>query len=382
MTERVLFAGVFDEGPGYPRATSLRQGLQAAGCEVHECRRPGLGAAKQTLLRKPWRLPGVWWRQQRQRAELIAELQHEVARQQPRCVVVPYPGHAVVAAIRRAVAVPVVLDLFLSAYDTVVEDRRLVAPGSLLAAWLQHVDTAACRAADLVLLDTPANAAYVAALTGLPPTRFAWLPVHDPHAPVVAAPWPCAVAPLRLLFFGTGVPLHGLRTLLAAVLRTPGVHLALVGGTSDDRQHAAAMLGDRLELLPTFLPREALHEQIARCHLVAGVFGDSGKAQRVVPFKLVHALAAGRPVLTAATPAVEHWLDGSGVVFTAPADDVAALAAQLQALAQQPQRVQAAAAMARDCYLRHFGTEPLARRWRTLLDGLPAAAGAAREAVA
>lgn len=372
MNGDVLFCGAWDEGPGYPRTSSLRLGLQAAGLTVRECRRPGLGRDKQTLLRTPWRWPSTWAAQRRQRRHLLADLRTAMHELQPRCVVVPYPGHALVEAVRDTVDVPVVLDLFLSAYDTVVEDRELARPGSLLAWWLQRFDARACAAADLVLVDTPANAAYVQALTGLAPERLGWLPVHDPEAPAVALPW-CAGPEdlLRVLFFGTGVPLHGLGTLLDAVRRVPAVQLTLVGGTAADRARATAELGPRLRLEPEFVDRARLQELLAQSQLVAGVFGASGKAQRVVPFKLVHALAAGRPVLTASTPAVLGWLDGCGAVFTAPAGDAVKLAARMQELAEAPVRVAAAGAVARAAYDRHFGTERLAARWRELLARLP-----------
>jgi hypothetical protein len=38
MQGHVLFAGAWDDGPGYPRARSLRAGLEACGLEVRECR--------------------------------------------------------------------------------------------------------------------------------------------------------------------------------------------------------------------------------------------------------------------------------------------------------------------------------------------------------
>jgi glycosyltransferase involved in cell wall biosynthesis len=362
----VLFCGAYDEGPGYPRATSLRLGLEAAGHEVTSCQAPALGRDKQALLRAPWRWPAHWWRERRQQHELLAELRRQLAVRTPHCIVVPYPGHRLIAPIRAASPVTVVLDLFLSAYDTVVEDRAVVAPGSLLAAWLQQVDRAACAAADLVLLDTAENAAYVAELTGLPPERFAWLPVHDPQ-PVVAAPLPKGAAGrLHVLFFGTGVPLHGLATLLAAIERVDAIDLTLVGGTAADRA-SARRLGPRLRLEPEFVSRERLGELLAQSQLVAGVFGSGGKAQRVVPFKVVHALAAGRPVLTADTPAIAHWLDGSGAVFTTPAADAEALAAKLRELAANPAGIVAAAAAARPAYERHFGTAAQAARWRELL---------------
>lgn len=375
MNGDVLFCGAWDEGPGYPRTTSLRQGLLANGIEVRECRAAARGRDKQRLLRAPWRWPAAWLRARAANARLCRELRDEVARRRPRCVVVPYPGHGVVRAVKAATDVPVVLDLFLSAYDTVVEDRALVRPGSLAAWWLQHLDRAACAAADLVLLDTPANAAYVAELTGVPAERFAWLPVHDPHA-VSPAPW-SAGGPLRVLFFGTGVPLHGLDVLVDAVLRAPGVVLTIVGGTPAERARAERLLGERVRLEPRFVARERLHELLAASQLVAGVFGTSGKAQRVVPLKVVHALAAGRPVVTAETPASCQWLDGSGAVFFAPAGDADALGDTLRRLAAEPAVVERAAAAARTTYERHFGTQRLAQRWCEVLARLPERAAVA-----
>ncbi|MBL8755210.1 MAG: glycosyltransferase [Planctomycetes bacterium] len=369
MNGDVLFCGAWDEGPGYPRTVSLRQGLVANGVAVRECRVPGLGRDKHRLLRSPWRWPGLWLRSRSDCARLRRGLEAALRERRPRCVVVPYPGHGVVRHVKRTAGVPVVLDLFLSAYDTVVEDRAMVRPGSLGAWWLQHLDTEACAAADLVLVDTPANAAYVAALTGQPAEKFVWLPVHDPDAGA-AAPWRPPTGPLQLLFFGTGVPLHGLDVLVAAVAAVPGVQLTLVGGTEFDRAEAMARLGNRLSLQPEFVATKQLQRLLAQSHLVAGVFGTSGKAQRVVPFKLVHALAAGRPVVTADTPAVCNWLDGSGAVFLSPAGDAMALAATLRELVAVPDRVAAAAAAARPAYEQHFGTSALARRWAAVLDRL------------
>ncbi len=50
MTERVLFCGAWDEGPGYPRATALRQALAAQGVHIDELKAPAMGQEKQKLL--------------------------------------------------------------------------------------------------------------------------------------------------------------------------------------------------------------------------------------------------------------------------------------------------------------------------------------------
>ncbi|MFM1874103.1 MAG: hypothetical protein RL398_3525 [Planctomycetota bacterium] len=368
----VLFCGAWDEGPGYPRTVSLKQAAAAAGFAVRECRVPGMGRDKQALVRAPWRWPSAALQMHARRRTLRQRLAAELAIERPHCIVVPYPGHQVVGDVRARTDVPIVLDLFLSAYDTIIEDRRLAAPGSLVAHWCERLDRNACASADLVLLDTPENAAYVAELTGLAPERFAWLPVHDPDAPRQAAPWRApGDGPIELLFFGTGVPLHGLDVLLAAVASVPRVRLTLVGGVADDRDRARALLGERLRLEPEFVDRNRLQALLDASHLVAGIFGDSGKAHRVVPFKVVHALAAGRPVLTADTPAVCRWLEGSGAMFLSPPGDIAGLAAQLRELVREPVRLAAAAARARAAYDRRFGDDACAARWRELMNRLP-----------
>ena len=178
-----------------------------------------------------------------------------------------------------------------------------------------------------------------------------------------------------MLFFGTGVPLHGLRTLLAAVAVSPAVRLTLVGGSAEDRQHASALLGDRLLLQPVFVDRCSLQRLLDAAHLVAGVFGTSPKADWVVPFKVVHALASGRPVITADTTAMRPILtDGVGG-FLVPPGDVTALAQRLQQLARDPQRLLAAADSARALYDRHFAVERTGARFAAMLDRLRLPAG-------
>jgi len=372
MIQRVLLCGAWDEGDGYPRTAALRQGLQAAGVAVGECRTAGPGRGKQRLAASPWRWPGWWLRSWWRRRALRAALRASLAEFAPEVVVVPYPGHHLVADVARIARVPVVLDLFLSAYDTAVVDRGLFAPSSWPARLLRELDRRACHAADLVLVDTAQNAAFVAGLVQLPHDRFAALPIGDPQAPPVPVPVavPAPGQPLRVLFFGTGVPLHGLRTLIDATAATAGVNLVLIGGTASDRDHARQRLGARLELGPEFVDRRELQAQLDAAHVVAGVFGTGDKAGRVVPFKVVHALASGRPVVTADTVAVRAVLDEGDGVFLVPAGDATALAARLSELAARPAQLATAGVAARAAYDRCFCVARSGRRLCELFEAL------------
>lgn len=351
---RILACGAWDTGAGYPRPRSLLAALRGSGIDLAECRveLPHSGRAKQRLAARPWKWPGAALRMIWSRARFHGVLQRAVRAHRPDVVVVPYPGHLVVPWVRSVYSGPIVLDLFLSAYDTTVEDRRCFRRGSFAARILREIDRRACRAADLVLMDTPQHAAHVAQLIDQPAERTGWVPITDPDAPRIASEYraPDPGGPLEVLFFGTGVPLHGLEHLVHAVQAAPGVHLTLAGGTAQQRDLAQRCLADRLRLLDEFVARDRLARELEQCHLVAGVFSDHAKAQRVVPFKVVHGLAAGRPVLTADTPAVRHFLRPGGDCFVCPPADVGALARELMRLHESPSELARVGTQARAAY--------------------------------
>jgi glycosyltransferase involved in cell wall biosynthesis len=321
----------------------------------------------------PWRWPGYWLRLRGARRELVDAVRSAVRDRRPDVVLVPYPGHLAVRWLRPVVDVPVVLDLFLSLYGTAVEDRRLVPAWSPLAGVFAHLDRRACAAADLVLLDTPQHAAFVGDLAHLQERSVSWVQVADPEPP--AACVPPAVArpgePLELLYFGTGVPLHGLTTLIEATAAVDRVRLTLVGGTPAERELAAARVPPaRLVLGAPFEPPALIRERLQRAHLVAGAFGTSRKADMVVPFKVVHALAHGRPAITADTAAVRTLLQPEVDCLVVPAGDPAALAARLRELAVRPDRLAEVGRAARRAFEGGFSVGAVGARLRGLLEDL------------
>lgn len=376
---RVLLVGTWDEGAGYPRTRGLVQGLEHDGVHVERLRAelPDLGVGgKSKFLRSPWRWLGFGLGLRRCKHELQSALRARLANgARPDAVLVPYPGHLAVQWIRpvcEAVGVPVILDLFLSAWGTAVEDRGLFRPWSPLAAALGWLDRAACRAADVVLMDTKAHAEAVAARVGdLPRGRFDWVPITDPDAVALdPAGDRDAVTPLRVLFFGTGVALHGLEHLVDAVAQSPRVHLTLVGGTKRERAHARAVVpAAQLELGEWFEPMPQLRERMARADLIAGIFGTSNKARQVVPFKVVHALGAGRPTLTADTRAVRTVLTPGRDCFVCPAGDARQIAAALDVIADlSADGLGRVGAAGRAVFESAFSTASLATRLRAILD--------------
>jgi glycosyltransferase involved in cell wall biosynthesis len=360
---RVLVAGTWDEGPGYPRTRTILAALLELGVVVHQLRvpLPALGVTRSRFLRSPWRWPGFALRLWRTRTVFRARLREAVRKSRFDAVLVPYPGHFAVRWVRGVCDMPIALDMFLSAHGTAVVDRALFPPGSAAARALLRIDRTACAAADLVLLDTQDHAAVVAESVGL--GEFDWIPIGDPQPPERGLPLPPAAQRLRLLFFGTGVTLHGLRTITDAVARCEEVELTLVGGSDAERAHARRVIpAERLVLGAVFEEPARLRDRIAACDVVAGIFGTSQKARAVIPYKVVHALAAGRPVVTGDTPAVRRMLDvGTECVVCAPGD-ADALAVTLRELARDRERLPRLGRAARAAFDATFSTECCARR--------------------
>ena len=203
---------------------------------------------------------------------------------------------------------PLVLDAFLSLYETAVDDRRLLPRRSWRARLLWRMERLACRAADLVLLDTEADCAFFRALYGGGHYVRVWVGALEPDGPLT----PRAATrddTYDVLFVGTFIPLHGIEYILGAAAllgeSAPEVRFTFIGHgqTYDDMRALGKDLAlDNVVWGAHWLEGTELVERSARADLVLGVFGASAKAQRVIPAKAYAALALGRPLLTADTP--------------------------------------------------------------------------------
>lgn len=255
----------------------------------------------------------------------------------------------------------------VSLSETLVEDRRVFAPGSLRARALARLDRATFAAADLVLADTAAHAAYFAEL-GAAPARVA--PWHFGVEPEFApAPPAVPVVARRVLFYGRCLPLHGLETIIAASARLGDrAEFVLIGGGPERARMEA--LATRIGAPVTWrddVPLAALPAELAAAAVVLGVFGNGRKAAMVVPNKVYQAAAAGRPLVTRDGPGLREVLTPGEHCVACPAGDERALADAVQALLDDPARAARLGAAARTHVLETFGAGATAERLRALL---------------
>jgi len=352
----VLVIGTFD--PTTPRSRQWFRLLGRLGCTVEQRNIPAWDPDRaSTTARRPLAmLPRVLW--------ALAQLSwHLLTCERPDLVVFLYPGHVdacVLGPIARLRRIPSTLDIFISLYDTVVLDRGLHGKRSPQALATRTLDTIACWSVRRVVVDTPEHAAFFASFTHRAPERFSVLWVGADESLYRPAPDPGDAAPI--LWYLTYIPLHGFDTVAraAAVLEQsePGRTLRLVGD-GQERPAAEATAKElglhNLEFVAS-VPERELPDEIAHASVCLGVFGISDKAARVVPNKVFQCAAAGRAIVTAATPAIRTAF-GDALV-TVPVGDPAALADALRSLHGEA-RLQAGA-RAREVFAERFSDAALA----------------------
>jgi glycosyltransferase involved in cell wall biosynthesis len=337
LTAPLLVWGTYDTTK--PRVRLLLEGLRAAGIahdEAHADIWTGV-RDKGTLTRRE-QLAAAWRWCRAQPALVAAFLRAPT----PRAVLVPYLGLfdlLVLAPFARWRRVPIIWDLFLSPWDTVVHDRGMVGRWHPVAILLYASEWLASRLATRLFLDTAAHARRYEGLMGLPEGRVGAVPLGTDPARFPARPArPAVHKPLRVLFYGQYIPLHGLGTIVRAAKlldeRGAAVRITLVGGGQEEPRIRAliAELGVGVVEQRGWVPVEELPALIHDADVGLGIFGTSGKAVTVVPNKVYELAATQTPIVTGDTPAMREFAPGHPWVLRVPPGDPAALAACLEGI--------------------------------------------------
>ena len=211
-----------------------------------------------------------------------------------------------------------IVDGFIGMYETVVEDKGKVRPGSPTAKLLKALDYLSVKSADIYLTDTELRAAAirkkyrkVSSVVSLPVGAPEWAVWRRPE-PVQNSGVARQAEPLHILYYGNYIPLHGLESFVEgwASMDDPGrIHTTFIGrgdryAATVERVHAAG-----LSVYAEFygpVPADELLGYIEQADVVLGIFGDSPKARTVIANKVWQGLACGRTVLTRDSKALDE----------------------------------------------------------------------------
>ena len=320
---KVCYWGTFERE--YPRNAVLIAGLRPNGIEVFECH---FALWRQSFRHNKLVLLSGFARKLRFLGRALFVYPILICRylfsRQHDAVIVGYWGHidihflAAVAKLRRK---PIIFDAFFSLYDAVISDWGLTSKNSLLARICHFVDWSACRLATLVLVDTEAQREFFCREFGLAEDKVRWLYVGADDS-IFTPRWrPRQADPMRVLYVGNYVPLHGVPVILQAaqLLDQEDIEFWLIGENQREDLVLQKLLNEsnpeRVKFFPWLAPRD-LHSRLCEADICLGIFGSSGKAKRVIPGKAFLALAIGMPLITGDSPAARELLqDGETAIL-------------------------------------------------------------------
>lgn len=256
--------------------------------------------------------------------------------------------------------VPLVFDPLVSAYDKQVYERGKFRPDGRRAERILRWEKTLFQAADRVLADTREHARFFSDTFQLSRDKVFVVPVGAEESlffPSKGQARP-ASGPLKILFYGSFIPLQGPQVIAEAarLYQGPPVVWRFIGSgpLSDECRRLTNGLGN-VRFDPD-VPYERLADEIRNADILLGVFGVTPKAGRVIPNKVFQSLACGKPVITRRSPAFPPALlesDTAGIAWVEPGSPEA-LCRAVAAMAEGADRLAETGKRSRETYEKHF----------------------------
>lgn len=272
-----------------------------------------------------------------------------------------------------------IIDAFISIYDTVVMDRRILAEDTWLAKLLFIIEHRAFNSADYILVDTGCNRDYYARMYNLNRDKFIPVPLATDERTFRPTPYTAGKNEYcQILFIGTLIPLHGIQTIITAIKQLNNNHnlaFHIIGDGQDAAfiQDYAAMNPERFRWSRDWYSSARLNSAIINADICLGIFGSTPKTQRVCPYKIYHYARVGRPIITAKT----EWTDSivkSGAenpFLLVDSNNPGQLAENILSLAHSPAMRLALADKSREFYENQLSVSASTRTFYNLLTNSP-----------
>lgn len=236
-----------------------------------------------------------------------------------------------------------VIDFFISIYDTLVYDRKIISPSNPFSRVLKKLDANALLAADHVIVDTHGDAEFFSRTFGSDRAKMTVLYLEADkkiyHPPLKMEKPPELESKFVVFFFGAMNPLQGAEVILesARILEKNGNIIYIIIGPCEKIKGIDRYLGlTNVRFAAKWLSQAEIADLIAISDVcLAGHFNAAvEKASRVIPGKAFSYMAMERPVIFGDNPANRELfpVEEKGVYFVRMGDP-AALADKILELA-------------------------------------------------
>ena len=289
-SKTILFFGFFDEE--YSRNRVLIKGAKDLGYTVMLCKvnpRKYGSVSKFVALYKEYK---------------------KIRKEKFDFVFVAFPGHSVVWLAYLLFGRKKIFDMFVSLYNSEVEDRKNCSVFSLKAFYFWFLDWYSVLLPQKILLDTNTHISFLS--KRFPTLKKKSICVYVGSDDSVVYPVEkTETATFIVHFHGTGIPLQGIQYIIDAaneLRHEEGIEFRLYGNNGRGVYKEAVEQSKKLKLTNVSFrepfPYSEMSKVLGEADVVLGIFGDTLKTQNVIPNKVFEGWAARKPVITARTPAI------------------------------------------------------------------------------
>lgn len=285
----------------------------------------------------------------------------------PKCdvVLVGFYGQLLVPLIRLLTWKPIVFDMYIGTYETMVFDRAKTQPGSFMAKVYAFADWLSYKMSDVSILDTQFMVEHFCKIIGssTDKMRRLFLAVDDSAIYPRAADRPHDG--FLVHFHGEFSPFHGVRTILdaAKLLEDQGVSFQIIGKGityAEDMQHARDIGIRNVNFIDT-VPYADLAVHMSRADVCLGIFGDNARAKLVMTNKVIEAIGMGKPIITRRNEPVQELLHHRENAYLIEPSNPQALADAILDLKNDPQLRESIARKGYETFLANSTIEQLGR---------------------
>ncbi len=285
---KICYFGIYQKD--YPRNNILIKGLRENQVKVIEC------CSRAKGLKKYWELFFKHWR----------------IRKDYDIMVIGFLGQSIIFFAKLLTRKPIILDAFVSLYNTAVFDRKRFSANSLKGRYFYFLDKYSCKLADKVLLDTQAHVEYFVKTFNLPLEKFHRIFVGSNDQIFYPRKKIKKQDQFLVHFHGYLVPFHGAKYILKAaeILKQENIQFQFITRFDKNYQQIKKQAEEK-KLKINFIETvsyQKLAEYINQADVCLGVFGLTPKLDKVIPNKIYEALACQKPIITARVKVIEELL--------------------------------------------------------------------------
>lgn len=346
---KVLF--VAGREASYSRSRNVMKGLELSGVDVVGCFPPG--KSFRHYLSLIWR--AVW-----------------LARH---CdvIIVGFYGQVILPFIKLLTWKPILFDMYISTYDTMIYDRSAARPRSLAALFYYCSDWLALKLSRYVILETQDHIENFAAKFHTPIGKFKRIFLATDSS--VLYPRKMEKSDKFLVHFhGEYAPFHGVRYIIEAahLLRNEGVEFQIIG--TGITYKSDRTLAEKLNIRNIrFIERvsfEELADYMGRADVCLGIFGDNRRMLRVLTNKVIEAIAVARPLITGRNDPVQELLKHGESVYLVERGSARAIADAILKFKSDPVLAETLATNGYEVFLKNCTCEILGRGFKELLEAM------------